>query len=142
MADQDIRNARERVQALREQVRAEQNDRAVAAAEAARESRLSALSAEERHLEAQLESIRSTQRPGEGPEGVVPAEPGEGRVNVEGESLRLDEPPPEGGFIEEVDVYGNLVRRPLPPEEPPATDPATGEPVPTESAPAAPNKES
>ena len=142
MPDQDIRNARERVQALRQQVRAEQNERAVAASESAKESRLSALSAEERHLEAQLEEIRNTQMPGQGPEGVVPAEPGEGRVNVEGETLRLDEPPPEGGFIEEVDVYGNLVRKPLPPEESPATDPATGEPVPAETAPTAPTKES
>ena len=143
MADQDIREARERVKALRDQVRAEQNDRAVASAELAKESRLSALSEEERHLEAQLEEIRSVQRPGEAPEGVVPAEPGEGNVNVKGEPLRPGDPLPEGGFTETVDAFGNLVRMPLeaetgetaPPQEP-AVDPNTGQPVlPAEPAP-------
>jgi hypothetical protein len=107
MADQDVRSARERVQALREQVREEQNKRAVAAADTAREARLTALTAEERHLEAQLAEIQSIQMPGEGsvPSVAVPGEPIEGALDPTAE-------PPEGGFVETVDPQGNIVRMP------------------------------
>jgi hypothetical protein len=122
MADeQDITEARERVNALRRQIRAEQNDRAVASVEAARDAQLDALSEEERMLEAQLSEIRTTQRAG-APEVVVPAEPGEGNVNVMGGPVRGDEDPHAAGevvpgdgvgFREFVDARGRLVREPL-----------------------------
>jgi Membrane-bound metallopeptidase len=117
MADQqDISEARERVNALRAQIRAEQDDRAVATADAASDAKLAALSEEERHLEAQLAEVRSLQRPGMHPdEAVVPATPREGAVNVSGEPLRADQDPLAEGvpFTETVDAYGNLVRTPV-----------------------------
>lgn len=122
MNDQEVREARERVQALRKQLRAEQNERAVAAGESAKDARLAALAEEERHLEAQLAEVRGTQRPGEGLE-TAPTEPVE-----KGEVLDLDAPPPEGGFVEEVDEQGNLVRRALPSEKATAESaPSSGE---------------
>ena len=122
MNDQEVREARERVQALRQQVNAERHDRAVAASASARDARLAALTEEERHLEAQLAEIRGAQRPGEELETAA-TEPVE-----KGEILDLGEPPPEGGFVEEVDEQGNLVRRTLPSET------ATVEPAPAPSS--------
>lgn len=117
MADQqDIINKRERVNALRAQIRAEQNERAVATADAAGDAKLAALSEEERHLEAQLAEVRSMQRPGDNPAvAVVPAGPAEGTVNLSGEPMRADQDPLAEGapFTETIDAYGNLVRTPV-----------------------------
>jgi hypothetical protein len=116
MADQDIEAAKERVRALRRQIREEQSVRAVAGSEAAREVKLEALSQEEEMLERQLAEIRNTVVPGEVDVNVVvPAGPEEGNVNVTGDPIRADQDPLAEGaaFTETVDAHGNLIRTPV-----------------------------
>jgi hypothetical protein len=104
MPDQEIQGAKERVQALRKQIRAEQNERAVAAAEADRDVRVTALTEEERHLEQMLTTLRESPVPG-ADSALVPTLPG-GRV----ESLAVEDLPEGASFTETVDAFGNLVR--------------------------------
>jgi hypothetical protein len=115
MADaQDVTEAKERVAALRRQVKAEQAARAAAADESQADHLMAALSEEERSLQRQLEEVRSVQMPGADPNApVVPESPVEGAVNVEGDSGRADPLAEGGAFTETVDSRGNLVRTPV-----------------------------
>jgi hypothetical protein len=115
-SDQELLEKRERIAALRAQIRAEQSDRAVEQAEMARDAKFEALSEEERMLEAQLTEIRSIRRPGEADvEVTVPVLPEEGSVNLTGGPVRADQDPLAEGvpFTETVDSHGNLVRTPV-----------------------------
>ena len=97
------REAKERVEALRKQIRAETNQRAAATTAADRDIRLAALTDEERHLEQMLTTLRETVVPGA--EGTVPM-----RVGGPAVSIPVDEIPEGSAFVEAVDAYGNLVR--------------------------------
>src|SRR5580765_9028008 len=109
--NQEITAAKERVNALREQVRQEQQDRQAAATGSANDARLSALDAEERHLEQQLAEIRATPMPGADPNAPVGIAPGQvDAVRLAASSVSSDT---TEGTIETVDAEGNLVRTPL-----------------------------
>jgi gamma-glutamyltranspeptidase len=102
MEDQDIAEAKERVQALRKQVKAEQAERSAATADSAKEVRLASLTEEERHLEQQLDEVRATAMPGADPNAPFQRPP---VVSVPVEEMT------EGtAYVETVDVQGNLVR--------------------------------
>ena len=103
MPDQDVQGAKERVEALRKQIRAETNQRAAATTAADRDIRLAALTDEERHLEQMLTTLRETAVPGA--EGTVPM-----RVGGPAVSIPVEEIPEGSTFVETVDAYGNLVR--------------------------------
>lgn len=100
MEDQDILEAKERVSALRKQIRQEQSEAAVRSNESAKGIRLTALTEEERHLEQMLEEVRGTV-PVEPIETVTPTDV----VNVPAEEITEGE-----AYVETVDAYGNLVR--------------------------------
>jgi hypothetical protein len=124
--DSQILEVKERLKALRRQVREETDARTSASSESAKEAQLNALQAEEHSLEMQLSQVRSVQMPGADPnEGVVPAEPEEGRVNVDGEPVRAAQDPLAEGvaFREVVDQQGNLVRQPINEEGEPQGEP-------------------
>lgn len=115
MANQDIIAAKERVRALRSQVRQTQNDNAVAQAESAEAYSLMALDQEEASLLRQLQEVQSVVVPGA--ENIpLPLTDEVISVNEQGDPVRLDvtQAPPEGmSFMEVVDSRGNLVRVPL-----------------------------
>jgi len=100
MADQELTEARERVQALRKQIRAEQSQRAVESNESAKTARLTALTEEERHLEQQLEEVR----------GAVPVGSIETAQQTEVVSIPVEEVAEGEAYVETVDAQGNLVR--------------------------------
>ena len=111
MADQEIAEAKERLRSLRAQVRAEQNASALANSEAAKQSRLSALTEEERHLEQQLAEIKGTLSQAE----EVEAQTAGGPVTADlGEPIAIEDIQEGQAYMEVVDAYGNLVRVPAP----------------------------
>ncbi len=102
MADQDITEAKQRIQALRDQIREEQSAAALRAFESSKGHRLGALSEEERHLEQQLAEIRGTAQV---TDVEAPAEPG-----VPAESIPVEAVTEGQTYVETVDAQGNLVR--------------------------------
>jgi hypothetical protein len=100
MASQEVQEAKERIRALRAQIRSENTQRATATAEADDQVRLAALTTEERELERQLSEVRSLAVPGKTEEPV--------------NNAATSEPVTEGtAFMETVDQAGNLVRVPV-----------------------------
>ena len=112
MADQEIAEAKERVRALRAQVRAEQNANAVSNFEAAKTAKLDALTEEERHLEQQLAEVKATAQSAEQTlaEGTVP----DLNVAALGEPVSIEDMKEGQAYLEVVDAHGNLVRVPAP----------------------------
>jgi len=100
MQDQDIAEAKERVNALRDQITSAKSEAAVLAFETSKNVRLKALTDEERHLEQQLEEIRATVAAG------APDAP----AAVELQSIPVEEVVEGESYVETVDAQGNLVR--------------------------------
>lgn len=104
MPNEKIDEAKDRVRALRAQIREEQTAVAVANAEAADEHRLKALDEEEQMLLRQLETVRKGRTHAEELRAAETAE-------SVGEAVAPLEEFPEGtAIVETVDSQGNLVR--------------------------------
>jgi hypothetical protein len=101
-ADEDITQAKERIQALRDQITQEKAAQAMRDFETSKEYRLNQLTEEERHLEQQLEEIRGTVPVGD---PTVPVEPA-----VPAESIPVEEVVEGQTYVETIDAQGNLVR--------------------------------
>ena len=101
-ADEDITQAKERIQALRDQITQEKAAQAARDFDTSKEYRLNQLTEEERHLEQQLEEIRGTVPVGD---PTVPVEPA-----VPAESIPVEEVVEGQAYVETIDAQGNLVR--------------------------------